>query len=125
MKKTLLGISLLCLAGCATPLEYDRSVFVINSDVELTYIDSTSTIRERDGQVFVQVTGMSPDTQMVYYKTEWFDKNGMKISTDLSKWKTAKLLENMEFTWKMTSPSKRAVSYKVHITDDLGDGIIH
>ncbi len=125
MKKILLGISLLWLAGCATPLEYDRSTFSINSDVELAYINAISTVRERDGQVFVQVTGMSPSTQMIYYKTEWFDKNGMKISTDLSKWKTVKLIENMEFTWKITSPSKRAVTYKIHITDDLGDGIIH
>lgn len=125
MKKTLLGISLLCLAGCASQLEYDRSVFSIKPDVELNYIDAISSVREKDGQVFVQVSGQAPSTQTVYYKTEWFDANGMKITSNLSKWKNTKLIENMDFTWKMIAPSKRATSYKVYIVDELGDGIIH
>lgn len=125
MKKTLLGISLLCLAGCASPLEYDRSVFSISPDVKLSYIDAVSNVRDRDGQMTVQVRGEAPKTQQVYYKTEWFDPNGMKISTTLTSWKNAKLIENLEFTWNMTAPTKRATTYKVYVVKELGDGIIH
>lgn len=125
MKKLLL-LTVLILSGCSsTHLEYDRSVFSIKPDVELNYIDAISNVREKDGQVFVQVSGQAPSTQTVYYKTEWFDANGMKITSNLSKWKNTKLIENMDFTWKMIAPSKRATSYKVYIVDELGDGIIH
>ena len=124
MKKVLLGISLLCLAGCATPLEYDHSVFSISPDVELTYIDAVSNVRDRDNQMIVQVRGEAPETQVVYYKTEWFDKNGMKIATTLNSWKNVKLIENLEFTWEMTAPTPRAARYKIYVVDELDDGII-
>lgn len=124
MRKTLLGISLLCLAGCVSPIEYDRSVFSVNPDVELTYLSKTHEIHDHDGEIFVQVQGQSPSTQTVYYKTKWYDQRGVEISSTLTRWKQAKLIKNLDFTWKMTSPSKRATSYKIYITDKLNDGLI-
>ena len=125
MKKLAL-LACLFLFGCSgTHLEYDHSVFSISPDVKLTFIDAVSNIRDRDSQMTVQVRGEAPKTQTVYYKTEWFDQNGMKISTTLTSWKNTKLIENLEFTWHMTAPTKRAAAYKVYIVKELGDGIIH
>ena len=87
-------------------------------------ISSVSNVRERDGQVLVQVQGVSSKNQSVYYKVEWFDYNFINISSGLSRWKRANLRENMDFLWKMVAPSKRAVSYKIYITQDIGDGLL-
>lgn len=83
-----------------------------------------NTIRERDGQMLVQVSGSGRKNQSVYYKIEWFDVNGINISTKLAQWKKVNLRRNAEFFWNVAAPSKRAVTYKVYITDDIGNGII-
>jgi len=124
MKKLLIFSALLFLWSCATPLEYDHSAFSINPDVKLLSINTNSTIRERDGQMLAQISGSSKKNQSVYYKVEWFDLNGMKISTSLAQWKKVNLRENAEFFWNAAAPSKRAVTYRVYITDDIGKGII-
>ena len=124
MKKILVFSTLLFLWSCATPLEYDHAAFSINPDVKLLSINTNSTIRERDGQILAQISGTSKKDQSVYYKVEWFDVNGMKISTSLAQWKKVNLRENAEFFWNAAAPSKRAVTYRVYITDDIGNGII-
>ncbi|MBP3545881.1 MAG: DUF1425 domain-containing protein [Alphaproteobacteria bacterium] len=125
MKNKILLIMLsVFLLGCASPIEYDREIFSITSDVKLESINSVSNVRERDGQVLVQVQGVSSKNQSVYYKVEWFDYNFINISSDLSRWKRANLRENSDFLWKMVAPSKRAVSYKIYITREIGDGLL-
>lgn len=124
MKKMLAFCSLLFLWSCATSLEYNHMVFSINPDVKLLSINTNSTIRERDKQMLAQVSGISRNNQSVYYKIEWFDVNGMKISTSLAQWKKVNLRENAEFIWNAVAPSKRAATYRVYITDDIGNGII-
>lgn len=125
MKNKILLIMLsVFLLGCASSIEYDREIFSITSDVKLESISSVSNVRERDGQVLVQVQGVSSKNQSVYYKVEWFDYNFINISSGLSRWKRANLRENMDFLWKMVAPSKRAVSYKIYITQDIGDGLL-
>lgn len=124
MKKMLAFCSLLFLWSCAAPLEYNHMVFSINPDVKLLSINTNSTIRERDKQMLAQVSGISRNNQSVYYKIEWFDVNGMKISTSLAQWKKVNLRENAEFIWNAVAPSKRAATYRVYITDDIGNGII-
>lgn len=122
MKKIILCLALAFLWSCAS-FKYDVDKFSIGEDVELTSINATSSVRERDGQMFVQIRGVSADDQTIYYRVDWFDHNDMKLSTLLSGWKKVNLRENAEFIWKVTSPSKRAVSYRVYITDDLGNGL--
>lgn len=124
MKKIFVFCTLLFLYACATPLEYDHTKFSINHDVKLLNISTNSSIRERDGQLFVQISGISKNNQAVFYKIEWFDANGMKISTTLSQWKKVNLRENAEFFWNAVAPTKRATSYKVYVTDNIGNGII-
>lgn len=123
MKNIFICAALMLLLSCTT-LEYDREKFSINPDVKLLNINTQNTVRERDGQVLVQVAGVSKKNQSVYYKIEWFDANGMKISTTLSQWKKVNLRENAEFFWNAAAPSKRAATYRVYITDDIGNGII-
>lgn len=123
MKKILYYSLILFLSACAT-LEYDHTKFFIHPDVKLLSIQTNSMIRERDGQMIVQVIGVSRKNQSVYYKVEWFDKNNMKISTTLTQWKKVNLRENSEFTWNAVSPSRRAISYRVQIAEDIGNGII-
>ncbi|MBO7243678.1 MAG: DUF1425 domain-containing protein [Alphaproteobacteria bacterium] len=125
MKKFVLCFFSMFLVGCVgTQLEYDHEKMFISPDVELANVQAHSYTRERDGQVFVQVRGLPTDTQSVYYKVEWFDQNEMKLTSTLSNWKKVNLTKNMEFTWKEMSPSKRAVSYRVHIVDKLGKSLI-
>lgn len=124
MRKLFIFTFVLFLCSCAAPMQYDHTKFSVSPDVKLLAIDANSTVRARDGQMSVQVSGMSEKNQSVYYKTEWFDINGMRISTSLSQWKKVNLHKNIEFVWNATAPSKRATSYKVYITDDIGKGII-
>lgn len=124
MKKLFIFAFVLFLCSCATPMQYDHTKFSVSPDVKLLAIEANSMVRARDGQMSVQVSGMSEKNQSVYYKTEWFDINGMRISTSLSQWKKVNLHKNIEFVWNATAPSKRATSYKVYITDDIGKGII-
>ncbi|MBR6355961.1 MAG: YcfL family protein [Alphaproteobacteria bacterium] len=124
MRKFLLSLMFLGVAACATPLEYDKAKFSISPAVKLLNINSNAAMRERDGQVMAQVSGTSSKNQAVYYKVEWFDANGMKISTSLAQWKKVNLRENSEFFWKAAAPSQRAATYRVYITDDIGKGII-
>lgn len=124
MKKIFVVAFLLFLASCASHMMYDQTIFSISSDVKLVAINTSSTVRERDGQMLAQVMGISKTNQSVYYKFVWFDANGMKISTSLSQWKKVNLREDAEFFWNAVAPSKRAASYRVYVTDDIGDGII-
>ena len=124
MNKIIAFCAVLLLFACAAPLEYDRAKFSINPDVKFSAINSNSNIRERDGQVVAQVMGISAKNQAVYYKVEWFDANGMNISSSLSAWKKVNLFKNSEFIWKAVAPSKRASAYRIYITDDVGNGII-
>lgn len=123
MKKIFIFIALLFAWACAS-FEYDHAKFSIASDVYLLNINTSNVVRERDGQMLVQVAGTSARNQSVYYKIEWFDANGMRISTSLAQWKKVNLRENAEFFWNATAPSRRAATYRVYITDDIGNGII-
>ena len=123
MKKIFM-FALLLLCACTTPLQYDRSKFLIASDVGFLSINTNNTIRERDGQLLAQISGISTKDQSIYYKVVWFDVNGMKISTSLTQWKKVNLRENAEFFWTVVAPSKRAMTYKVYITDNIGNGLI-
>lgn len=125
MKKIALCFSFLFLFGCVNPsLEYDKEIFYIHSDIDLNHIEALSTIREWDGEMIVQVRGNSDTNQSVFYKIQWFDTNGIEITSTLSQWKKANLFDQADFTWKFFSPSKRANSYRIYITNDIGNGII-
>lgn len=93
MRKIFIFSILLFLWSCATPLEYDHTKFSISPDVKLLNINTSNTIRERDGQMLVQVSGSGSKNQSVYYKIEWFDVNGMNISTKLAQWKKVKFAQ--------------------------------
>lgn len=124
MRKIFIFSALFFLCSCTTPLEYDREKFSLNPDVKLLELNTHNTIRERDGQILAQISGISKKNQSVYYKVEWFDVNSMKISTSLAQWKKINLQENAEFFWNVVAPTKRAVTYRVYITDDIGNGLI-
>ena len=123
MKKVLLFFVWLLLSACAS-LKYDNAKFWVDSDVKLSSISAYDTIRERDGQMLLQISGVSRKNQSVYYKVEWFDGSGVKISTSLSQWKRVNLHENVEFFWNAMAPSRRATNYKVYVTDNIGNGLI-
>ena len=124
MKKSFIFAAWMFICACATPLMYDQAKFSISSDVKLLNITTQSSTRERDGQTQAQVIGVSAKNQTVYYKTEWFDANGFKISTTLNQWKKANLRKDAEFIWNFVAPSPRAVAYRVYISNNIGNGII-
>ena len=120
----MLFLLFMLLAGCSS-LEYDKETLYLHSSVSLEKINVTMSQRERDSQLFVQVRGIPSSNQAVYYKIDWYDATGMKIPTALSQWKRVNLIEDIDFSWKMPAPTKGAVNYKVYITTDIGNGIIH
>ena len=121
--RILLFLSLIFLVGCSS-LIYDNEKLFIHSDVDLNSINVILNQRKYDSQVFVQISGVPLSNQSVYYKIDWFDINGIKITTVLSQWKCANLIKNVDFTWKLPAPTKSAVSYKIYITKNIGNGII-
>lgn len=106
MRKIFIFSILLFLWSCATPLEYDHTKFSISPDVKLLNINTSNTIRERDGQMLVQVSGSGSKNQSVYYKIEWFDVNGMNISTKLAQWKKSICAEMPNFSGMRQLPPK-------------------
>ncbi len=121
--RILMFLSLIFLVGCSS-LIYDNEKLFIHSDVDLNSINVILNQRKYDSQMFVQISGVPLSNQSVYYKIDWFDINGIKITTVLSQWKRANLIKNVDFTWKLPAPTKSAVSYKIYITKNIGNGII-
>ena len=121
MKKLLTATLCLFIVACAG-LQYDKEVFHIGRFIDLDQIEANSYIRDKDGHTILTITGLSPKNQVFYYKVEWRDEYGSPINTIMSTWNSKAVAQDIPFDIVAVSPNKRAVSYKVYITRNIGNG---
>jgi len=109
----------LLFAGCAKePQTSDQIVKVIsscgNSDIVVTDIKGR---KKSDGFMQAQVIGenRSESYKLLEYQIIWFDKEGFKIESILSKYKTVSAYANQPFLINATSPSTDATTFRLYI----------
>jgi len=109
----------LLFAGCAKePQMSDQIVKVIsscgNSDIVVTDIKGR---KKSDGFMQAQVIGenRSDSYKLLEYQVIWFDKEGFKIQSILSKYKTVPAYANQPFQINATSPSAEATTFRLYI----------
>lgn len=123
MKKIFILFFLL-LSGCTTTLDYDTQKFYVSPNIKLHRLEAKHYTREKDGLILLNITGESSVNQVVFYKVEWFNNLGMPIKSIMSTWNTVSIVKNIPFNWNAVSPTPKAVSYKVIITSNIGNGIL-
>ncbi len=109
----------LIFGGCAKePGVSDPIVKVIsscgNSDIVVTDIKGR---KKPDGFMQAQVIGenRSDSYKLLEYQVIWFDKEGFKIQSILSKYKTVPAYANQPFQINATSPSTKATTFRLYI----------
>lgn len=80
-------------------------------------ITEASSILNSSGFIEVQVTGINKTAfyKQLEYRVEWLDRNGLKISTIMSRWTTFPAYENSEFRFKAVAPKTTASDYRILI----------
>ncbi|MDT8339544.1 MAG: YcfL family protein [Sulfurimonas sp.] len=109
----------LLFGGCAKePQMSDQIVKVIsscgNSDIAVTDIKGR---KKSDGFMQAQVIGenRSDSYQLLEYQVIWFDKEGFKIESILSKWNTVPAYANQPFQINAISPNTKATTFRLYI----------
>lgn len=109
----------LIFGGCAKePKMNDSIVKVIsncgNSDIVVSDIKGR---KKSDGFMQAQVIGenRSDSYQLLEYQVIWFDKEGFKIESILSKWQTVPAYANQPFQINATSPNTKATTFRLYI----------
>lgn len=124
-KFLVLLFSMMFFWGCASTPQYDTQLFFVGSGVQVQQLEANHTIRAKDGDILVNVSGIGETNQVVYYKVEWYNEFGMPIKTILSTWKSASIIKGMPFNWSAVSPSPKAVRFKILIAKNIGNGILN
>lgn len=116
MKKIILGC-ICVLGGCAAQNFNPENIFVENGNY-IKNVSSVSAVRESDGFMRVNVSGETYEDTELYYRIVWFDADGVKIETEvLDRPVQARIRRNIPFNWTAISPSAKASSYKVYISN--------
>jgi uncharacterized protein YcfL len=119
MKKSVLGCLIAgVLAACANTVNTDPDKIYINELADLGYIKNISVSDAQNTSNSLQrvtVTGETNKDVTLYYSVIWFDDNGMKINTTLSKPVKANVRKSQPFHWTAVAPSEKATSYKVYV----------
>ena len=119
MKKSIMILPILAtLTGCAGTENMNPDKIFLTGESDSGYIQYIS-VDETTNQELKKLTihGMSYIDAGVYYSVAWFDQDNMKINSTLSKSTLEHLRENQPFYWTAVAPSKKAVSYKIYISD--------
>lgn len=126
MKKIFVLFFVLFMSGCATTVpDYDTQLFYVDSNIKLQQLEARHYTREKDGHILLNISGVGLTNQVVYYKVDWFNELGMPIKSIMSTWKSVSIVKNVPFNWEAVSPTPKAVSYKVIITKNIGNGILN
>jgi len=82
-----------------------------------TYISKISTsMSHRGDKVVANISGQTYEDNELFYNVIWFDCNGTKIDTILSKSIQSRVRREQSFHWTAIAPSAEACSYEVHIS---------
>jgi len=110
--------SLLLLVGCNDGPKADPIVKVIsqcgNDNISVSDIKGR---KKSDGFMKAQVTGYnsSSDYELLEYRIVWLDRDGFKIDSILSKWKTSPANAKQPFFINGISPNTKAKSFRIYI----------
>ncbi|MCW8895241.1 MAG: YcfL family protein [Sulfurimonas sp.] len=76
--------------------------------------------KKSDGFMNAQVIGenSSSNYQVLEYRIVWLDKDGFKIESILSKWKSIPAYADQPFYINATSPSTKAKTFRLYIKRD-------
>ena len=121
MKKAFVLFPVLAaLCGCVGAVNSNPDKIFLTGASGAGYFKNISveeTTPENDALKKLTISGESYVDGTVYYSIVWFDKDNMKINTTLSKSTLEHLRKNQPFYWTAVAPSKKAVSYKMYISD--------
>jgi len=119
---SLIALILLVLTGCnKSPEPNDQIVKIVSSCGNHSI--SISDIKGRkksDGFMQAQVIGLnsSDSYEKLEYRVVWFDKQGFKIESILSKWKSIPAFANQPFHINAVSPSTKAKTFRIYIKNE-------
>lgn len=118
----LIALILLALSGCNKSPEPNGQIVKIVSDCGNNNI-SISDIKGRkksDGFMQAQVIGLnsSGSYEKLEYRVVWFDKQGFKIESILSKWKSTPAYAHQPFHINAVSPSTKAKTFRIYIKNE-------
>lgn len=114
--KKLFVASALFLGACVAQNMTPQNIHVQNGNYIKT-IAAHDTVRESDGTMLVNITGETYEDTELFYRVVWFDKDGMKINSLLSKSVQARVRRDQPFHWSAVAPNKKATSYQVYVSD--------
>lgn len=120
MKKLVILPILAVLFGCAGTENMNPDKIFLTGQSGTSYIQTISveeSIPENQELKKLTIQGISYVDATVYYSVVWFDRDNMKINSTLSKSTLEHLRKNQPFYWTAVAPNKKAVSYKVYISD--------
>jgi uncharacterized protein YcfL len=109
----------LLFGGCTKQSQMDDSIVKVtsscgNNDIVITDIKGR---KKPDGFMQAQVIAENKtDSYMLLeYQVVWFDKDGFKIQSILSKWNTVPAYANQPFQINATSPNTKATTFRLYI----------
>lgn len=137
MKKLILVIALSALiAGCDTvntvepanpayqkQMVNDRRVITDSSLDDIAYVAGVNCALNPSGLLKVQVELVNRTTALrnINYKFDWFDENGMQISTPLSTWISLPIEGGESRFVSSVAPSRKAVDFKLKLLPNVRD----
>lgn len=114
-----LVFALLFVTGCAKSPQSGAEIakFVDrcgSSDIIITDIKGR---KKADGFMQAQVSGenRSESYHLLEYRVVWYDKEGFKMDTILSKWNTVPAYAKQPFDISAVSPSDKARTFRIYI----------
>lgn len=114
MKKTIIAVLGLTLSACAANNLNPDNIHLQTTNY-LKEIRATDSVK--NGRMTVNITGETYEDTTFYYRVAWFDYDGMKLDTRLSKSTMSKVRRNSPFTWSVIAPNETARSYQVYVSD--------
>ena len=119
MRKVLLiGCVVLVLAACATP-QISSSPNVIDRSYAAN-VDSHQVVARplNPMAIDIRVRSYSLIDRKVRVKVDWFDANGMRIDTVLSRWEPLTISQREIRVVTKVAPTEKAVSYLITLEDE-------
>lgn len=118
----LIAVITLLFVGCSKQVQpSDEIVKVISScgssDIVVTDIKGR---KKSDGFMQAQVSGEnnSDSYMLLEYQVVWFDKDGFKIESLLSKWNSVPAYAKQPFQINAISPNTKATTFRLYIKSD-------
>lgn len=98
----------------------DKRVITDSTLNGIAYLKALN-VAQSGGRMRIQaeVQNYSVSPQKFHYKYEWFDKDGMIISSPLSAWKSVVILGHESLSLSEVAPTPDAVDFRLKISPDM------